>query len=206
MMAKMNKALNMQTTLLIDMAGKMGFKPEDMEGKSQVTNHKENTDAEETDEEREAREENELVKAMLKISDKIKAKEKIIRKDKKYYTNNFDDMHEDLRLADPSEIILEEPSSKAPAKKKLTHEEKHIIILTFFEDDIPKQLSAIDKLLSEKTGTKPNKGNTHSLMKEMLKSEKIETYNVKKGDKVFYVLPDWMDGKKLKKEYLNKIS
>lgn len=211
MFVQTNKTMKLQTTLLIGMAKKMGFTAEDIgeEKTERITQSSETQQQqeEETDEQRQIREENDLVEGMIAISEEIREKGILSKKEKKYYTDNFNDMHEDLKLADPSEIIVEEASTQTDVKgnKRLSAKEKCTLILTFFEDNIPKQLNVIDQMLADKTSTQPNKGNTHTRLKEMTKSKQIIAHETEESN-VFYVLPEWMDGKKLKKEFLNKIS
>lgn len=197
-MTKMNKTMNMQTTLLLGMATKLGIVPpeEDIPSKNIKTEQVE------TPEQKQLREENELVDYMIAISDEIKAKGKLSKEEKEVYINNFGDMHEDLKLAHPSEIIVDEKEndSDSKEKKKYTPEEKQEIILSFFVDNIPKQLLTITNSFAEKTGLEPNKGNTHGLLKKMVEQKKLVAYKTKESN-VFYVLTEWMDKNKLKPEY-----
>lgn len=200
-MTRMNKTLNLQTSLLIGMANKLGIKPVEQEETPRAIKQ-----IEETPEQKAQREEDELVDNMVAISDEIKKGGKLSVSEQKYYTDNFPDMHEDLNLAPTSDIILQEASTdnNGSEKKKMSPEEKHALVLYLFSDEKPKQLNTIAQLFADRTGLKFNKGNTHGLLKDMIELNKIVAY--KKGDNVFYVLPEWMDKKKLKKEYLKNIA
>lgn len=210
-----NKTMKLQTSLLVSMADKLGLKPLDSDKtlEKELSEHEQTNEVEETQQEREVREESEekvLVEEMVRISDKIKANIMCFKGEADYYTENFDDMHEDLQLANPSGIIVDisekeekEEDGEEEDIKKLSLEEKYEIILSFFTDNTPKQLQPIIGAFSKLSGLPPNKGNTHSLLQKMVKLKMLDIFK-KKG--VFYILPEWKEGNKLKKEYVKNMA
>lgn len=225
MVFKMNKTMNLQNILLMKLADKQGIKSSDdkeeyldehaQELGGQLREAVENN-YQETEQEKEEREEKELVEAMLEISGRIKNNEIISNHDAGYYKRNFEDMHENLQLADPFKIVSEaEGDNKANdddskedgvfERKNLSREEKKSFVMSIFEFGIPKQLAEIAALIGKECGIKANKGNTSILMTDIISTKKLATFTQKSTGRIFYVLPSWMDGKKLKPEYLEKI-
>lgn len=195
LLIKHGKIMTMQTSLLIAMAGKLGVNLKEEKNLNQESQPEEKQEIMDEEEEDLI-----IVKEMTRISDMIKAKEKISEKDAKYYNHYINEMHEDLQLAPSEEILVFSKEDK----KRLTADEKKVLILTFFDDAKAKTVNDVAKMLAKATGIKPNEGNTHTLLKSLIENKNLFTQELKHGGKkkVFYGLPDWFDGKKLKKEYL----
>lgn len=79
------------------------------------------------------------------------------------------------------------------------------IILSFFENKIPKTVSEICKLYAEKTNTNPDKGNFSRILGKIVDDGFLVCQSAKNGAKVYHGLPDWFENKKLKPEYQQKI-
>lgn len=92
------------------------------------------------------------------------------------------------------------------ANPPLAQGERLKIVLSLFDDGMPKSAKTITQLYSEKTGTALSKGNISDVLGRIEGKQLL--YQEIKGrsdGKYFYGLPEWFDRKKLKKEYKSKI-
>lgn len=97
--------------------------------------------------------------------------------------------------------------SKKGANPPLAAGERLKLILGFFEDGIPKTVTQIAELYSKKTGTASSKGNISSIFGK-LEGNQLLWQEIQHNSrwKIFYGLPEWFEGKKLKKEFKEKIA
>lgn len=93
------------------------------------------------------------------------------------------------------------------ANPPLAKEERLKLILSFFTDGIPKTISELSPMYAKATGTKGSAGSLYNLFGR-LEEGTLQTQKmiIDERAKVYYGLPEWFDGKKLKKEYKSKIA
>lgn len=96
------------------------------------------------------------------------------------------------------------------ANPPLAADERLKIILSLFEDEIPKTNTQLAQLYSIKTGTPVSVGISNvfgRLEGKQLLYQELNTPSKdgRKHPKKYYGLPEWFDGKKLKPEYKNKV-
>lgn len=91
------------------------------------------------------------------------------------------------------------------ANPPLAQGERLKIILSLFDDGIPKSPKTIAQLYSEKTGTVFSKPNISGVLGK-IEGKQLLCQEIKgrSDGKYFYGLPEWFDGKKFKKEYKPK--
>lgn len=236
---RMNKMMNMQTSLLIGMAGKLGVIPED---KPQATSHKpqENTEHQEPSKEEQdeeivriaeklyngkilSKKDKEFYKEFKKdideetvyfladdlqrISDAIKNETELTEEDVAMYKKNFDAFKDKLKLEElPAEVKIKEVK-KREINTPDTPEGKEKLMMSFFEDGIPKTLTTLAELYAKECGLVVSSGNTSKIVYKLEEDEKIKGQKIlhQSRNKIFYGLPDWFEGKKLKKEVRKKI-
>lgn len=214
MLMKMNKTMNLQTTLLIGMAHKMGITPPSSKKKSKQEEEQEEEPTSEEDEEYDK-----MISEMTRISDKIKDDKKLTKKEKEYYSSNY---NEELVIENGWEPYQEEEGDGDEGKgnkgddekkKRLKPEERKNIYLSLIASSaLPKTVEELAEMFANQANLVPSVGNTHKTLKS-LKEEKLinsqEMWIAKNGKKikyVFYGLIEWFDSKnKLKKEFQNKI-
>lgn len=222
---RMNKTMNAQSILLIGIAERLGVTParelniNTQRETSDSTNTTESTNDQQSSNELNE-EEKKIMNEMIRISDKIKAKEALSEKEVELYNKFFDILSSDLNLAEISkegEEIKEKTKEEAKEKgnktppvivKRVSGEEKERIVFDDLKSTLtPKIVGEIAKLIAKATDTKPTDGNTYNFLVTLLKSGKLKTFETyhNKKNKVFYALPEWFDGKKLKKEILKNI-
>lgn len=145
--------------------------------------------------------------------------------EKQFYENNSDAIehelnkiksaqssHESITKDDeqkhPSVVLLNASASNIPegGNPPLAQGERLKIILGFFEDGVPKTVTEISELYAQTTGTIASKGNMSTIFGK-LEGKELLWEKIKHNSrwKIFYGLPEWFDGKKLKKEYKQKI-
>lgn len=219
MVMKMNKTMNLQTTLLIGMASKMGIVPPASHKKTQAA---EDTGEPEDPANSEDEEYDAMIAEMTRISEKIKEDKKLTKKEKEYYQENY---HEELVIENGWEPYQEEEDTSAPlsgakgkgepeTKKKLKPEERENIFLTLIaQHAMPKTVKELANMFGSATDLVPSTGNTHETLKKLKVSKKINSYEMmairdgKKRKCVFYGLAEWFDSKnKLKAEFIKKVA
>lgn len=139
--------------------------------------------------------------------------------EKEFYENHSDAIESELNKIKASQAIKDEgnnnpviipllEASNVPegGNPPLAQGERLKVILSFFEDSIPKTVTEISNLYSQKTGTIASKGNMSTIFGK-LEGKELLWEKIKHNSrwKIFYGLPEWFDGKKLKKEYKQKI-
>lgn len=233
---RMNKVMNMQTSLLIGMAGKLGVLPQENKVRSQKS--QENTEHQEPE-----NNDDEIVR----IAEKIYNGKNLNKKDKEFYEKFEKDINEETgfflqddlkRIAEDiksekeltqddidlykgslkkfqKELDLPELPSEVKVKEVIkkemnvppTSEGKEKLIMSFFEDGIPKTLSILAELYANECGLVPSTGNTSKIVYKLEEDEKLKSKKIlhQSRNKIFYGLPFWFDNKKFKKEYLQKI-
>lgn len=140
----------------------------------------------------------------------IEGEKEFTDEEKQFYENNSEAIESELKRLRSKQLDNDENSSSdnlTGANPPLAPGERLKMILSFFEDGIPKTVTQLADLYASKTGTKASKGNISTIFSKLegnqLLWQKIE-HNSRW--KVFYGLPEWFDGKKLKKEFKQKIS
>lgn len=95
----------------------------------------------------------------------------------------------------------DQQSTISKATPPLASDEKLKIILSLFEDGVIKMVSEMADLYFKKSGVKLHANS--SLFGRLEDEEKIKCQHIphRGSDRVFYGLPEWFEGKKLKKEY-----
>ncbi len=93
------------------------------------------------------------------------------------------------------------------ANPPLVPGERLKIILGLFKDGVPRINKELAILYAEKTKTKPHTGNMTLTFGELVKTGQLINIKIKVGKqtKVYYGLPEWFNGKKLKPEHQQKI-
>lgn len=141
--------------------------------------------------------------------------------DREFYETNQEEVDKEVnhrkgKLADtgsekPEDNVSLVPQSSASqhqssdlngAKPPLAIEERNRIILSLFEDGIPKTVKKLHDLFKAQTGHDYGK-NAYRVFGSM-EGKFITAY--KKGDKTYYCLPEWFEGRKLKSEFKNRIA
>lgn len=99
-----------------------------------------------------------------------------------------------------------DPAIIKGANPPMARGERLKVILSFFEDGVPKSVTQLSELYAAHTGSPVNKGNMSSMFGKLEGKELLHQDIQKDGRwRVYYGLPEWFDGKKLKKEYKLKI-
>lgn len=134
--------------------------------------------------------------------------------EKEFYDNNSSAIEAELnRIKEssnpdnsPTHQLTNSPTLSG-GNPPLAQGERLKVILGFFEDGIPKTVTDISSLYAQKTGTAPSKGNMSTIFGK-LEGKELMCEEIKHNSrwKIFYGLPEWFDGKKLKKEYKQKIA
>lgn len=111
----------------------------------------------------------------------------------------------------PKEIEAELKRLKKTSDNKLSKAnpplaagERLKIILSLFDDGIPKIAAEIARLYAKKTDTKVHTGNMSGIIGKLVDDHKL--LNVKIDSKFYLAPPEWFDGRKLKPEYKEKIT
>lgn len=96
---------------------------------------------------------------------------------------------------------------KKGANPPLAQAERLKLILGFFEDGIPKTISELTSLYAHAKGINESKGNTYNLFGRLEEGTVLTQKILIHGhNRMYYGLPEWFDGKKMKKEYKQKIT
>lgn len=128
--------------------------------------------------------------------------------EKQFYDTNSEIIELELNkrkvAQDPNQKLTNDIKGANPP---LAAGERLKIILSFFDDGIPKTVTQIADMYAEKTGTKASKGNVSTIFGK-LEGKQLLWQEIEHNSrwKVYYGLPEWFEGKKLKKEYKSKIS
>lgn len=93
------------------------------------------------------------------------------------------------------------PASMKGANPPMAADERLRIILSLFQDKIPKTVTEITELYSKATGTKPHSGNRSLDLGKLVDEGKLKCAKAGKDKKVYHGLPQWFEGNKLKPEY-----
>ena len=142
------------------------------------------------------------------ISEKITNGQEISEEQVDLYQKHYTDLSGKLSL---KELTIADVTIIPTVKKEIiepqTKEERKHIVMTFFEDGMPKIIGTIAKLYADKTGLAVSTGNTAKLLDSLLEEKKLMNQKIlhNKRNKVFYGRPEWFDGKKFQKEYFKKI-
>ena len=143
------------------------------------------------------------------ISEKITNGQEISEEEVALYQKHYTDLSGKLSL---KELTIADVKIIPTVKKEIiepqTKEERKHIVMTFFEDGMPKIIGTIANLYADKTGLAVSTGNTAKLLDSLLEEKKLMNQKIlhNKRNKVFYGRPEWFDGKKFQKEYLKKIA
>lgn len=101
--------------------------------------------------------------------------------------------------------LKEADENKKGANPPLVQGERIKIILSFFEDGVPKTVTELAEMYSDRTGTKVNKGNISTIFGKLVDQHKLIAIKPQADGKVYHGLVEWFDGKKLKPQYAEKI-
>jgi len=182
---KMNKILNVQTTLMVGMAQKLGITDLPVLPARKIKD-------------KETPEESEMI---AEIADKIYDGKELTDEEKEFKKKFKNEIKEEIELLkgwnkNNEETKVPKNTPKKKERKKISREDS---VLSLFENGIPKTSIELINLYAEKRGTKPN-GSVHIVFNKMVKDNKLGRYNN------YYGLIDWFDGKKMKKEFSEKIN
>lgn len=146
----------------------------------------------------------------------LKGEKDFTDSEKEFYEANKEEVDGHLNRLKTTETTLpiahaqlNEITSTQDLKKSsppMAKEEREKLILSMFEDGVPKNVSELADQYSRLTNTKPSKGNISTMFGKM-EGTLLLCQEIKHGSrwKVYYGLPQWFDGKKMKKEYKLKI-
>ena len=185
---RMNKILNAQTTLMVGMAQKLGITDLPVLPAGKIKD-------------KETPEESEMI---AEIADKIYDGKELNDEEKEFKEKFKNEIKEEIELlkggnknnGETKETKVPKNTPKKKERKKISREDS---VLSLFEDGIPKTSIELINLYAEKRGTKPN-GSVHIVFNKMVKDNNLGRYNN------YYGLIDWFDGKKMKKEFSEKIN
>lgn len=232
---KMNKVMAVQTNLMVGMAGKLGVtvssdNAEDEEKEHKVENKKElqsddeeivriaqrlytgkslgkkdteyyNSFKKEIDEEAGFF----LADDMVRIAGEINSGNEITQEDATLYIKYLGEFQEKLSLPNITVPVKAKPFKEIKVLE--TMEDRKHLLLTYFDDGVPKTKGSLAKSYADDAGLVMSEGNTAKLLDKLLEEKKL--MNQKRlhnnRNKVFYGLPHWFEGKKLSKEYSQKI-
>lgn len=92
------------------------------------------------------------------------------------------------------------------ANPPLAAGERLKIILSMFDDGIPKTVTELAQLYADKTKTKVNPGNVSTIFGKLVDDKKLLCQKIGKNNKIYHGLPEWFEKGKLKPEYKQKIT
>lgn len=149
---------------------------------------------------------------MKSIAEDIKNGVEITKDDFVFYNGNHARLKEKLELAElvTEDIKIKEAEEPDTNTEKVApeneHERKHLL-LSFFDDGIPRANSQLAVMYAKVTGLVPSTGNTAKILDVLLEEGKLKNKKMlsQSRNKVFYGLPHWFEGNKFIKEYLIKI-
>lgn len=103
--------------------------------------------------------------------------------------------------------ITVKPSQEKRKPEALDEAGKKHLILSFFDDNIPKSLTSLAKLYADKTGFALSTGNTAKLLDKLLEEKKLhnEKRLYQSRHVVMFGLPHWFEKNKLKKEFIKNL-
>lgn len=131
----------------------------------------------------------------------------------KIMAGNTDFSAEELQYQQnyPKQIEAELSRLKALAEKSKgsdppsAADQRLKLILSFFEDGIPKTVTELSKLYASATKTTPSKGNASNIFGKLVEEGKLLCQKAGRGKPVYHGLPTWFENDKLKPEYQQKI-
>ena len=97
------------------------------------------------------------------------------------------------------------PVSLQGANPPMAADQRLKVILSLFEDKVPKTVTQITELYAELTSTKPHTGNRSVDLGKMVDDGLLKCTKAGKDKKVYHGPPDWFEGKLLKEEYKQNI-
>lgn len=157
----------------------------------------------------------------LLIDKFVKGEKEFTDDEKSFYESNQEDIDAlvQKKLKGSSESTIthhESPINPPPFPKPKTEfgkanppmaaADRLKLILSFFDDGIPKTISELAPMYATATGTKGSAGSLYNLFGR-LEEGTLQTQKmiINERNRVYYGLSEWFDGKKFKKEYKSKI-
>ena len=107
--------------------------------------------------------------------------------------------------AGPQLPAADSDPSLTKANPPMAAGERLKLILSFFEDKIPKNITQIANLYAQETKTKAHTGNISTTVGTLVEEGKLMCVKAGKNNKVYHGPPQWFDKKRMKEEYLKNI-
>lgn len=117
--------------------------------------------------------------------------------------NYVNDLKSKMAASQSTNPPVSQSTNLSKANPPMTAEERTKIILSLFEDNVPKTVSEISSLYAAKANRSDSRGTMYGYLTKLEQAGIVLQQKI--ATKVYYGIPEWFDGKKLKPEYKKKI-
>lgn len=151
-------------------------------------------------------EEVEFSKTFHSVVKKVLENIQLSEEENTFYKENKEMIDQQVDQSRNPSTINHKPLTIQGANPPLALEERKKMILGFFLDGIPKNITELSHIYAGATGTQPSKGNISGIFGN-LEGDALLCQKLQHNSrwKVYYGLPEWFENGKLKKEFKNKI-